>query len=238
MVSWWAWASGVAPAAADCERIGSGVFAQPANTLSGVAFLLAGAWIVVRSRRSPGKRVELAVFGLAVAANAVGGLLYHGIGTDAARWVHDEAILAVLAFVAVFAVARFRGWPTAGTVTTFVASLAGLGLLLALVPASSSAMYAVLGVGAGAWELGEYRHELPAMRAEGLTPRRAARLGVAAVALLAATAFFVGRTGAALCRPESVFQWHAVWHVLAAAAMALYAYAAIEPRARRLSPAA
>jgi len=221
----------LALAGPDCEGIGSGAFAQPANTLSSTAFLLAGLCILARSRRISGRRIELAVFGLAVAGNAVGGLLYHGIRSEVATWVHDEAILAVLVFAVVFALARFRGWPTPATVAAFVATLAGSGALIALVPASSYAMFAALGVGAGAWEMGEYRHELPAIRAQGLSPRRAARLGVAAVAVLAATAFSLGRTGAELCRPESAFQWHAVWHVLAAVAMALYAYAAIEPHA-------
>lgn len=219
----------------DCEVIGSGAFAEPANTVSSAAFLLAGLWILTRARRSSGRRVELAVFGLAVASNAVGGLLYHGVRSEGATWVHDGAILAVLVFAAVFAVARFRGWAAPATMVNFGAALAGSGVLIALAPASSYAMFAVLGVGAGAWELGEYRHELPAIRAEGLTPRRAARFAVAAVAVLAATAFLVGRTGAALCRPESAFQWHAVWHVLAAVAMALYAYASIEQHGRPLS---
>lgn len=213
----------------DCERIGAGLFAQPANTISSAAFLLAGLWILHRARRGSARRVELAVFGLAVASNAVGGLLFHGVRSEGATWVHDQAILAVLLFASVFALARFAGWRATWTVTAFGTALAAMGILLALVPDSSYAMFAVLGVGAGAWELGEYRHEVPAIRAEGLTSRRAARLGVVAVAALAATAFFVGRTGAALCRPESVFQWHAVWHVLGAVAMALYAFGVIEP---------
>lgn len=221
----------LALAGPDCEGIGSGAFDQPANTVSSAAFLLAGLWILGRARRCAGRRIELAVFGLAVAGNAVGGLLYHGIRSEGATWVHDEAILAVLAFAAVSALARLRGWQAPATLVAFAAALAGSGALLAIAPASSYAMFAVLGVGAGAWELGEYRHELSAIRAEGLTPRRVARLGVAAVAVLAAAAFFVGRAGAELCRPESAFQWHAAWHVLAAVAMALYAYAAIEPHA-------
>lgn len=52
---------------------------------------------------------------------------------------------------------------------------------------------------------------------------------VAVALLLGATAFWVGRGGAPLCNPASSFQWHAVWHVLAALGMALYAYGAIEP---------
>jgi len=221
-------AIGSGPTSPDCEAVGAGLLVEPTNALSSLAFLLAGLWIVLRSRRSDGNRVELAIFGLAVASNALGGLLLHGARTEGARWVHDQAIVAVLLFAVVFVVARFGGRPTAWTVSVYAGALVAAGLLIAIAPTSSYAMFALLGVGAGATEAGEYRHELRALRAEGLTSRRAARLGVAALAAVAATAFFVGRTGAALCRPESAFQWHATWHVLAAIAMALYAYAVLE----------
>jgi hypothetical protein len=218
-------------AGADCERLGPGLFAQPVNTISGLVFLLVGVWIVVRSRRTVEHRVELAVFGLAVASNAVGGVLFHGLQTSGAGWVHDECILSVLLFIVVFDVARFLARSTAWTMATYAVSLAGVGAVLAWVPFATDALSGVLGVAAGAGEIVEYRHELPIIRAEGLTARRAARLGVLVALALGATAFFVGRTDGWLCSPGSVFQWHAVWHVLAAAAMGLYAYGAIEPHA-------
>ncbi len=218
----------------DCERLHGGALGEPVNALSSLAFVVAGAWIIARARSAPARRTELLVFGLAVAGNGLGGLLFHATRSDGARWVHDQAILAVLLFAAVFAVARLRRWPAVGTVSTFGAALAGCGVLLALIPGSSYGMFAVLGAGAGAGEIAEYRHELRAVRDEGLASRRVARLGVVALAAVAATAFLVGRTGGALCRPESVFQWHAVWHVLAAVAMALYAFAAIEFHPRRV----
>lgn len=219
----------LALAGADCERMGHGLFAQPVNTISGLAFLLVGAWIVVRSRRAIQHRVELAVFGLAVASNAVGGVLFHGLQSPGAGWVHDVCILSVLAFIVDFDVARFFARSTGWTMAVYATSLAGVGALLAWAPFATDALSGVLGVAAGAGEIAEYRHELPAIRAEGLTARRAARLGVLVALALGATAFLVGRTGGWLCKPESVFQWHAVWHVLAAAAMGLYAYGAIEP---------
>ena len=213
----------------DCERAAAGLIAQPANALSGFAFLLAGAWIVLLGVRASRYRLELTVFGLAVAGNTVGGLLFHGLQTAGARWVHDLCILSVLAFIVVFDVARFMARTTSWTVGTYAAALAAIGAFLALVPAATDVLSALLGAAAGVGELAEYRHELPAIRTEGLTARRAARLGVLVALALGATAFLVGRTGGWLCRPESVFQWHAVWHVLAAAAMGLYAYGAMAP---------
>ncbi|MEW6058607.1 MAG: hypothetical protein AB1551_00430 [Actinomycetota bacterium] len=213
----------------DCERAAAGLVAQPANALSGFAFLLAGAWIVLLGVRASPYRVELAVFGLAVASNTVGGLLFHGFQTAGARWVHDLGILSVLAFIVVFGVARSRRRGTLWTLQVYAAFVAAVGVFLALVPAATDVLSALLGAAAGVSALWEYRHELPAIRTEGLTARRAARLGVLVALALGATAFLVGRTGGWLCRPESVFQWHAVWHVLAAAAMGLYAYGAMAP---------
>jgi hypothetical protein len=37
--------------ASDCERLGTGLIAQPFNTWTSVAYLLAGGWIIARRRR-------------------------------------------------------------------------------------------------------------------------------------------------------------------------------------------
>ncbi len=222
----------------DCERLGGGLLAQLINTLSSVVYLLAAAWILGLAQRSLGRRVELAVFGGAVALNAVGGLAFHGVQTWGARWVHDIAILAVLGFVVAFGASRILERPTRWLLTTFVAGLAVLGGVIAAWPGTVQALSGVLAVAAGGTELVEYRHEVPALRREGVTARRLARLSVLAVLALASAAFLVGRTDAWLCNPESGFQWHAVWHALSAAAMALYAYGAIEPHPRPVSRSA
>jgi hypothetical protein len=68
------------------------------------------------------------------------------------------------------------------------------------------------------------------IRAGRAVRRRAASVGyrLAAAALLAAAAAnLLGRTGAPLCRPGSVFQLHALWHVLTAVALAAWARAAL-----------
>ncbi len=179
--------------------------------------------------RTGGRRVELMVFGLAVASNAVGSVLFHGLQWWGARWMHDLGIASVLLFIVVYGAARYLSRPTSWTVAAYVVALGIVGLLLGVAPLSTYGVYALLGVGVGASELAEHRHELLVIRAERLSARRLARIGVLVALALAATAFFVGRTGAPLCNPESSFQWHAAWHVLAAAAMGLYAYGAIEP---------
>ena len=225
-------------AGTDCERIGDGALAQPVNTLSSLVYLLVGLWILGLALRSPGRRVELAVFGVAVALNALGGLAFHGVQAWGARWVHDISILAVLGFVVAFGAARLLDRGTAWLLGAFAAGLAALGAVIGAFPGTVQALSAVLAVAAGATEVVEYRHEVPALRREGVTARRLARLSVLAVLALASAAFLVGRTDAWLCDPDSTFQWHAVWHLLSAAAMGLYAYGAIEPHPQRVSRSA
>lgn len=208
--------------------------AQPVNTLSSLAFLVAGAWIALQAGRSLVRRTELLVFALAVGSNAVGGSLYHGTQWFGSRWVHDLAILSVLGFIAVFGLARRLERTTSWMVGAFVLELFVSGALLAAFPDAAYSLFALVGIAAVGGELLEYRHEIPVLRREGLTARRAARLGVLVALLLGATAFWVGREGAPLCNPRSTFQWHAMWHVLSALAMALYAYGAIEPHPSKL----
>jgi peptidoglycan/LPS O-acetylase OafA/YrhL len=213
----------------DCERLGGGVLAQPVNALSSLVYLLAALWVLALARRSSTRRVELAIFGIAVALNALGGAMFHGMQSWGARWVHDLAILSVLGFVVAFGLARVLDRPTRWLLGAFGAGLAVLGVVIAAWPGTVQALSGVLAVAAGGTEVIEYRHELPALRREGVTARRLARLSVLLVLGLASAAFLVGRTDAWLCDPGSTFQWHAVWHVLSAVAMALYAYGAIEP---------
>jgi len=212
------------------------VLAQPVNAWSSLAFLLAGAWVLVLASRSADRRVELAVYGVAVASNAAGGMLFHGWQTEGARWVHDVAIASALVCSAAFGAARRWDRSTAWTIRAFGLALAVVGAVLASASSSTYAVYALLGVAAGLGEVLEIHRELPEIRRRGIPAERRALLGAAAAFALGMTAFFVGRTGGALCNPTSPLQWHAVWHVAAAAAMALYAAGRIAPSEARLRP--
>jgi len=57
-------------AASDCEEIGSGLIAQPFNTLTSLAYVVAGVWIIVR-RRAWHLDPSATVFGAMVAACGV-----------------------------------------------------------------------------------------------------------------------------------------------------------------------
>ena len=86
--------------AGDCERLHDGLLAQPVNTVSALAYVAVGAWLL--GRRQP-------VFALAVAAAGVGSVDYHGPGSPAARLLHDGGLYAVAGYVAWHEVARRVG---------------------------------------------------------------------------------------------------------------------------------
>lgn len=138
--------------ASDCEALRDGVLGQPVNSLSSLAYVVAGGYVVRR-----GGPVVAAV---ALGAIGAGSLLYHGPMPPGARAAHDGSIVAFLA-VALVVAWRRRSFP--GPPPLALVALAG-GVVVNLLT----------------------------------------------------------RTGAPLCRPASLAQGHAVWHVLTAVAAAAW----------------
>jgi hypothetical protein len=124
-----------------------------------------------------------------------------------------------------------RAWRPALEVGAYAVGLAAVGLGLAAVQGASDPFAGTLAAGAVVGEVGMLSRERRAPRLAG--PRDdagfrgsavARGVGLAAIAL-GGVAFLLGRTGSPLCNPASLFQWHALWHVLVAVALVAYAHA-------------
>jgi hypothetical protein len=87
----------LATGASDCERIRDGLLEQPVNTLSGVAYLAVGVWIVLRFHRPLAR-----VFGLFVVFVGIGSIGFHGWDDPGVNFVHDLAFPGALVFIAGF----------------------------------------------------------------------------------------------------------------------------------------
>lgn len=194
-------APGDHPGAGDCEEVRAGWLAQPANASSCLAFLGAAAWLWSRLRRRGATSPEAALFCGLVAANGVGGIAFHGPGDRASHWLHDTALVGTLA-----AMAASRA-PVGAAAT----ALAGVGLA---VRPSATNVASVVGTALVAGSEARRRRQ----------PR--ARTG--AVLLAAAAVNAVSRTGGPCCRPRSLLQGHAIWHVLNAAVLADWGLAAFD----------
>jgi hypothetical protein len=214
----------------DCERIHRlALIAQPVNAWSSLAFAVAGGWILRRALRGDhGRTQELVVFGLAVGANAIGSFAYHGLRVGWGHWAHDMGIYAVLVFVAIHAFGTVRGWPRRKTLSAVVASLAILGVARWTIAGATDVVSGMLAGAAVVGELFAWRAGLRPRRSDGLTMHVAAwALAIGAMAI-GCVSFLLGSNVSPLCRPDSLLQWHALWHILEAVAMMAYAYAAVE----------
>ena len=207
----------------DCEQIVSGVLGQPTNALSSLVFVVSAAWILALALRGGrAGRAMLIVFAVAVAANAVGSFSLHGPNPGWARWAHDAAIMSVLLFIGIRALGRIRGWRPPVEMAVYATGLVAVGVGLALIHGASDPFAGTLAVGAIVGEVATFPGQVRARPEGGANIARF--VGLTAI-VLGSVAFLLGRTGSPLCGPESVFQWHALWHALVAVALVAYAYA-------------
>jgi Ceramidase len=220
----------------DCEHIGQGLLAQPANTLSSLAYVIAGALLLWRALAlsRPRARITLTVFSLTVVGVGVGSAVFHGPMPGWGRFAHDLSIAAVLAFIIGYGAAVARSAPVSAGLAFFGGLVGASAVVLAVWPDASNALDAVLVVGAvGA--------EVAAVRSRAGRDVGYGRLWIVGAAALAVGALLnaLGRTDAPLCDPDSIVQLHAVWHVLTAFVLWLYGWTVLGPReqARRIIPA-
>lgn len=156
----------------DCERVRCRGLAQPVNTVTSLAYLPAGVYVLRMAQKSSGlKRSTLTCYAGTLAATGIGSVAYHGRQPGKTHRLHDASLCLTLAF--------------ASGLTTYVA-------------------------------LNGFRH-----RGHSQIRRPVV------VAVMASAAYGGGRTNSALCYPDSLLQFHGLWHVLSARAAMIIAEAAV-----------
>jgi hypothetical protein len=220
----------------DCEAIGDGWLAQPANTISSGAYIVFGLWIIVRALRNRGDETAIQMtYGVALAGVGIGSILFHGPMPPGARLVHDLTIASVFVLIAARAVGTLRQWNTGSVIGLFAAATAAIGVVMAVSPNAGIALSAIVGVSA----LGLEAHLYGTGRREPFSSGFATWLAAILALLLAGLLINVlGRTGGPLCDPDSLMQGHAAWHILTAAGFGLYGYRAfLAQKPQRTAPA-
>ncbi len=215
-------------AESDCEHVGRGLLAQPANTLSSLAYVLAGAMLLLRALAGrPSARLAPAVYAITAIGVGIGSAAFHGPMPAWGRFAHDLSIAVVLAFVIGYDAAFARHAGVSTGLAVFGGIAGSCAVVLALSPDAGNALDAVLVAGAVATEIGAARSPAGSATIDGRVWIVAA--GVLAIGVLLNA---LGRTDAPLCEPDSPAQLHAVWHVLTAFVLFLYGTAALGPRER------
>lgn len=137
-----------------------------------------------------------------LAAIGAGSIAFHGPMPAWGEFLHDASIVLTLAWILLVEVGKERFWPLAFAV----------GLAVSATPVVADPVQALLAVAAiGA---------ILAVSRRG--PRRLTAVGIVATGALIGT---LSRTGGPLCVPDSVWQGHGLWHIAAAAGLALWALA-------------
>ena len=200
----------------DCEAIDGWGLAQDVGALSSLGYVVAGValvWLVAR-RRLPRPTLLLAAM---LVLEGLGSLLAHGVGGPGAGLVHDLALAGVAGYLAGWHLGRLRGEATAGAV--WGAMVAAVAVVAAWSLDGPAAGAAIAGAAVAAVAVAEVT-----ARARGAVPVWTGRLLV--IAAVAITAWVVGRTGGPLCDPDSLLQFHPVWHLLTAYLVVAWALAA------------
>ena len=189
-----------------CEQFTGGLIGQPAATVTALALVAAG--LLVLAGRHPAAARHRATYGLLVLAVGVGSVIQHGPHPPWQAYAHDLPLAAVLAFLAADAAADLagRGGPA---YHWWLLPTAAMVPVVMLGPVAATLAQAGLATVAIGLSLGR------AWVRPGLRRTLLVALAVLAAGALAGT--LGDRTG--LCRPDSLLQGHAVWHLLAAVAL-------------------
>ncbi|MGB9359715.1 MAG: hypothetical protein WCC01_14275 [Acidimicrobiia bacterium] len=206
----------------DCEALGSGWLLQPVEAWTSLAYTLVGIVLIVAARRTASTERTLRItFGVLMAATGIGSFLYHGPQSAGAGFVHDVTFLATLWFVALMDPASSHGIRRRTAWLSFGAVGATVSVLLLLIPSSTNVL---TGLAIVALVLSDVLMH----RIGGIDGRWYST----ALALFAISLLFnvLGRSAAPTCDPDSLLQFHALWHVFSAGALGAYFVSMTVPR--------
>ena len=203
--------------ASDCERLRPGLVAQPANTATSAGLAVAGLYLIARGT---GHRhaTRWRTFGSAVTAAGLGSVAYHGPGGRLSHWAHDASTTAMMAFVPVDNLWALSKGSAAPAQAGFAALAALSGAVLAVRPSWVQEVSTALVAASVLTEARVREQRQP-------RARRLERISLALWAT-AAVAYVTGRSESPTCRPNSWFQPHGLWHLIAGLAVTAWAEAA------------
>ena len=210
----------VAAGECSCEAFRTGVVVQPTNTTTSLFLVVAGLTVVhvgslgtTATTSCRMRAVHAYVLGGALVASGIGSASFHASLTEWGGWADLFGTSAVLIFGIVY---RLATNGAAGVfVGRYVLVLAAAGLWLLLV-----------GNERGKWLLGGLGALAVVLESRVAVRRRGHFMvewrwvwGAAASYTAGTGIWWFSRDGYALCNPSTAWQWHGVWHLLAAVAV-------------------
>lgn len=218
----------------DCETIRAERFiAQPVNSASSLGYSVAGIYVLATCGGprpdDPARQVAGRALAASLVAMGLGSVLFHGPGGPLSKWLHDVPILAYGNTMTAWNLYDSALLPGGGALALATGSTAAQGLLLAVHPDAVNTQGAA---STGVMWASEAVMRLARRGGFPNVPQRSPAWENAGLGLILSSAALqaLGRTGFPLCRPDSLLQPHALWHLGSAAAIALHAIAATGPQ--------
>ncbi|MBI5030620.1 MAG: ceramidase domain-containing protein [Chloroflexi bacterium] len=210
-----------------CEALRDGFIRQPVDTFSNLPYVLVGLLMIAiarddwqrgaRNNLMQSHRAYPILFGVAAIVIGAGSFFYHASMTFIGQWFDVMGMYLFASFGLVYAYARLRPIRPAMFLTAYVIMNAMLGYSLATNPDTLRQIFAAMVYGIIALEALVLLVERPKIKTRYF-------LG-AFLCMAVAYAIWTLDENFTLCDPASLFQGHAIWHLLTAlAAFLLYVY--------------
>jgi len=189
---------------------------QPANSWSSFSFVLVGAWILLsagaRGTSHAFRGSQAVIYAVAVIIVGVGSFLLHATLTLWGQFYDVVGMYLLSGFMVAYAVQRRFGLSTAAAAALYVALCTLLITILVVEPETRRWLFAVVLLAAIGVELGVARP---------LRPGIETRWFVYGILLqVAAFTIWILDMRHIVCAEDSLWQGHAAWHMLNAAAIA------------------
>jgi dihydroceramidase len=200
-----------------CERVSTTEpIRQPVNTVSSLAFVLIGIWILVvagqASQPHPFTLGHRVMLGLSIVLIGVGSAFYHASMTFVGQFFDILGMFLMTSLMLAYALQRVFDWPFWTAATAYFALNAVLTVIQLLIPETRRYIFAVVLMLALLVEVVVW------FRLEPARDYRWMWFGLGGFAL--AWIIWLLDNSKLVCAPDSVLQGHAVWHVLGAMAAA------------------
>lgn len=188
---------------------------QPVNTWSSFAFVIGGVIILASLKAGGGnpdyKRLFGVLVGLASVVIGLGSAFYHASLTFIGQFFDIFGMYLLTALMLVYALTRLYGWSRSRALSVYIVLNIALTVLQIAVPDTRRYAFAVVLI-LGIIVESVLRWRKP-IRIEG----RLFGMGLGLFTL--AFVIWILDNTRILCEPESLFQGHAIWHILGAVAV-------------------